>query len=78
MNPKLPKRHPAPNAGTSAKRPATPTGVAAARPASRNGDTASIVAVVVRSDGDIQGGGRPAALPSEAAMRRRQGSGNRS
>jgi hypothetical protein len=55
-------------AGTSTGRSRASIGLAAS--------TASIPNEAVRSDdGDIQGGGRPAALPSEEVVRRHRGSG---
>ena len=74
MPPKTPHRPKAPTQATKLKGPdlASMTGRGTAYGLS--GANASIPSVVIHADGDIQGGGRPAALPTEEAIRRKRGS----
>jgi hypothetical protein len=75
MKPKLPRRPTTPVRASTAGRPDLTTLVGRGAVLGLAASTASIPNAAVRSDGDTQGGGRPAALPSEEAIRRRRGSG---
>jgi hypothetical protein len=75
MIPKLPNRPATPTRASTAVRPDLALLVGRGSSLGLSASKASIPNVATRADSDLQGAGRPAALPSEEAMRRRGGSG---
>ena len=74
MPPKTPHRPKAPTQASRLKGPNLATMTGRGTAFGLSGAKASIPSVVVHADGDIQGAGRPAALPTEEAIRHKGGS----
>lgn len=74
MPPTIPHRPKAPTRATTLKGPDLASLIGRGTAFGLSGAKASIPSFVVRADGDIQGAGRPAVLPTEEAIRRKGGS----
>jgi hypothetical protein len=74
MPPRIPHRPKRPTSATKLKGPDLATMTGRGTAFGLSGAKASIPSIVGHANGDVQGAGRPAVLPTEQAIRRKGGS----